>query len=176
MRKPALASLIGTVNNDAGFLFDSTGNRRFMGVTLTAIDFAYATEVDVDQVWAEAVAAYRAGEPWRLTGPERDVQTALNETYEADDPLVDRLRRSCDFEKDAFTPTADLIAWLHQKDYRASNDKALAMELSKAAKKLGLRKGDVTFDGKQQKGYWGIKPQGKVEEEDMPDPPRRTRT
>jgi predicted P-loop ATPase len=57
--RPAVASYIGTVNPDgAGFLIDTTGNRRFAVVELTSIDWQYTT-CDIAQVWAQAVAHWR---------------------------------------------------------------------------------------------------------------------
>ena len=50
IRKPALASFIGTINNEIGFLADKTGNRRFLVCTLESIDWGYSKAVDVDQV------------------------------------------------------------------------------------------------------------------------------
>ncbi len=53
--------------NDAQYLRDETGNRRFWPVACTAIDVEGARAVR-DQLWAETVAAYRAGEIWWLNG------------------------------------------------------------------------------------------------------------
>ncbi|MCP4385592.1 MAG: hypothetical protein GY798_29990, partial [Hyphomicrobiales bacterium] len=85
--KPALASLIGTINNEAGFLTDPTGNRRFLVCRLTAIDWRYARQIDPHQVWAEAVALYQSGEPGLPTPEETRLQQAINQTY-----LIEPLR------------------------------------------------------------------------------------
>jgi predicted P-loop ATPase len=79
--KPALAGLIGALNNEAGFLTDPTGNRRFLVCRLRAIDWAYAEAVDPHQVWAEAVALYRAGEATLPTAEETRLQSAINQAY-----------------------------------------------------------------------------------------------
>jgi len=59
--------------NDQQYLRDPTGNRRFWPVRLSTplsdADLA-ALEGARDQLWAEALAAYRAGEPWHLTHDE----------------------------------------------------------------------------------------------------------
>jgi putative DNA primase/helicase len=58
---------IGTVNpEDVGYLRDPTGNRRFWPIECGAID-TDAILLDRDQIWAEAVIAFRSGEKWFLT-------------------------------------------------------------------------------------------------------------
>jgi len=87
--KPAMASMIGTINNDAGFLNDPTGSRRYAVVTLSSINWEY-TSIDVNQIWAEAVARYWMGEAWRLGADEQTMQRELNQEYELADPIVCR--------------------------------------------------------------------------------------
>lgn len=52
----------GTVN-DASYLQDQTGNRRYWPIRCTQIDLDLIVR-DRDQMWAEAVAAYRDGARW----------------------------------------------------------------------------------------------------------------
>ena len=61
--------LWGTVNPDegTGYLKDQTGNRRFYPIECGVIDLSGLLAVR-DQLWAEAAAAYKAGEKWHLTG------------------------------------------------------------------------------------------------------------
>lgn len=61
---PRRCVLAGTINPDGNpYLKDSTGARRFWPVVCTRIDLE-AIERDRDQLWAEAVARFRAGEQW----------------------------------------------------------------------------------------------------------------
>jgi predicted P-loop ATPase len=55
---------VGTTN-EASFLSDPTGARRFHPVTVGKIDLE-AIERDRSMLWAEAVAAWKAGERWWL--------------------------------------------------------------------------------------------------------------
>jgi len=82
INKPALASFIGTVNDEAGFLNDPTGSRRFLACTLTHIDWSY-TQINVSDIWAEAYHLYQSGYSWRLTTDEQKRQAEINEACRA---------------------------------------------------------------------------------------------
>jgi len=64
-RHPRQCALFGTVNPEQ-YLRDDTGNRRFLPVTVGAIDLV-GLRRDRDQLWAEARVLYEQGAPWHLT-------------------------------------------------------------------------------------------------------------
>lgn len=70
--------IAGSTNQDE-FLTDDTGNRRFWPLRIGEIDREAAREMR-DQLWAEAVHRYRAGEQWWLT----DDESALLDGVHAD--------------------------------------------------------------------------------------------
>lgn len=64
--QPRRCVFVGTTNRD-NWLNDSSGGRRFWPVRVGHIDIEFVSR-DRDQIWAEAVAAYRSGESWWLDG------------------------------------------------------------------------------------------------------------
>jgi putative DNA primase/helicase len=60
---PRQLIFVGTINYYDGYLKDTTGNRRYLPIKCGNIDVD-AIEHDRDQLWAEAVARYKAGEKW----------------------------------------------------------------------------------------------------------------
>ncbi|MGB3714784.1 MAG: VapE domain-containing protein, partial [Candidatus Promineifilaceae bacterium] len=88
MTKPALASLIGTINESGtGFLNDPTGSRRFLILKLNGIDWRYSQTVDPNDIWSQAVHLYKTGEPWELNPEESAQQHLINTDYELTTPL-----------------------------------------------------------------------------------------
>ena len=67
---PRQTVFVGTTN-EAEFLRDPTGSRRFWPVAVTVIDLARLA-AERDQLWAEARWRFERGEPWWLS-PEAEV-------------------------------------------------------------------------------------------------------
>jgi hypothetical protein len=149
--KPAMASLIGTINNSGGFLADPTGSSRFLVVTLEKISFDYAKEIDIAQLWAQAVALYRAGQPWALSADERTQQDAINEAYRLDDPFVGVLASHFFLDVNEWLPSNTIVEVLAEKGYRVSPN-----ALGAAARELGLIRGKRRVGGRSVNGFHGI--------------------
>jgi putative DNA primase/helicase len=56
----------GEIGNATTYLHDPTGNRRFWPVKVGTISLTKGAPA-IDQLWAEAVEAYRAHEAWWLS-------------------------------------------------------------------------------------------------------------
>ena len=155
--KPGLASFIGTVNNAFGVFSDSTGSRRYWATTLTAIDWAYARNVDIHQVWAEAHAAYLGGQSWKLAEDEAQKARTINEDFAVPDPVEDLLRKYYQLDpvrEEKWLSSADILTTL-QNGGLGPNARANAMHLTATLKRLGHRKKLGGAQGKIN-GYVGI--------------------
>lgn len=170
--KPALASCIGTVNLESGFLNDPTGNRRFWPLTLSTINWEYSQNVDVDQLWAQAYALYHAGESFALCPVETDTHAQLCELYEIEDPYIDRVLTMFDIDPDesSWRMSADDIAdvLITYGGVRDSTSK-IRLKLPNTMQRLGVEKTLIRMDagrdpktGKRKQRsrhlYVGIKP------------------
>ncbi|MEW5952649.1 MAG: virulence-associated E family protein [Bacillota bacterium] len=69
---PRQCILVGSTNNDTGFLRDTTGNRRFWPVNVSSVSEEKASwtldSFTVNQIWAEALQAWKDGETLYLEG------------------------------------------------------------------------------------------------------------
>lgn len=98
---PRQCAFFGTTNDDE-FLRDATGGRRFWPVTVTGKGREtgdYFTAEIVDQVWAEIVMRYSAGENWYLDNAKieavarqiQDAHTEMNGKQGLLEQFVERL-------------------------------------------------------------------------------------
>jgi hypothetical protein len=162
MDKPALASFIGTMNDDgAGFLDDSTGNRRYRPVYLTAINWFYEQECHIDQIWAEAVALYKQGETSKLTeAEEQQLQNDILPQHETINLMDDLIALCFDHvtpEEEAkdhiyFLNAVDILLTIERQGYVRRNNAADFRELARGMKKAGFEK----YRTGVERGYRGI--------------------
>lgn len=75
--------------NPKEFLHDPTGNRRYW--TIEAKELKHSHDLDMQQVWAEFYALWRAGEGYYLTNDEVNELNEHNESFTAVDPIEDRI-------------------------------------------------------------------------------------
>jgi putative DNA primase/helicase len=80
--------------NESAFLGDSTGQRRFWVREIGRCSPERVTELR-DQLWAEAVHLFRAGEQWHMTGQEAVAAGESAERYRQVDPWEDPIREYC---------------------------------------------------------------------------------
>lgn len=155
VNKPGLASFIGTANDAAGLFGDSTGSRRFLATTITAIDWQAYSKLNITQVWAEAADAFRSGEQWRLNADEAQDAETINGQYQFADPVEALFWKSFPLsdpqDQTLWTASADLLQAL-QVAGMGQNATANMMKIATTLKRLG-------FDKSQRhniKGYLGV--------------------
>ena len=95
-RYPRQCIFIATTNI-ADFIRDQTGGRRWWPMRVDKErqrlnHFVDLTEAEIGQVWAEAVAAYRSGEPLHLTGAMEAEARRLQEEHTDESPLAGLIR------------------------------------------------------------------------------------
>lgn len=152
--KPMLANLIGTINNEGGFLDDPTGSRRFMICEVKNIDWQTYIQLDVNKLWGEIYAAYLLGEDTEFTEAQKQQTAKNNQKYEIEDPIEIVMRDKYTIKPGdltLWTSTAELMYTLQEK-VKMPSAKAFQMALSTTCKKLGLEKGQHNT----QRGYYGI--------------------
>lgn len=84
--------------NPREFLHDPTGNRRYWTIECADIDLQAQRLLDMQQVWAEVLTFYRAGETHLLTADEIGTLNAHNAEFQAIDPTEERLQTRLDWE------------------------------------------------------------------------------
>ena len=78
--QPRTCVFIGTTNEEK-FLLDYTGNRRFWPLVCGARLDVALLRAERLKLWAEALAAYRAGEQWYLTREEERLALQVQEAH-----------------------------------------------------------------------------------------------
>lgn len=90
---PRQCVFFGTINpGESGYLTDTTGNRRYWPVEVAKADLGAIIKCR-DQMWAEANAAYKAGEIWWLESDEENslaqAQVTQREEYDVWDEILE---------------------------------------------------------------------------------------
>jgi putative DNA primase/helicase len=152
----------GTVNHDC-YLRDSTGNRRYWPVRCGAMLLRGpdTLESDRDQLFAEAVVAYQAGELWYPTSAEdhalfaeQQKQRELGDVYEA---LIEEGARG-KYELSMVEIFRDILDIEPAKMTRAEQ-----MRVGEAMRRLGWEKKRSRVAG--ERSYLYVRTEESVEEE-----------
>jgi predicted P-loop ATPase len=160
---PATASFIGTINpTSEGFLNDETGSRRFLILDLVELDWGYAQNIDINQVWAQALHLYKSGEPWRLTPAEIEIRKEINKVHEIVDSMEDFFKTyyiidptKSDEPNWQIDPT-NIIEHLRFKNFK-DGDKQLSTRMGITLKRLGVERRRPYVNNVQVRIYVGIK-------------------
>jgi hypothetical protein len=119
---PRRNGFAGSTNHDA-YLLDDTGNRRIWGVKVGTI-LLDALERDRDQLWAEAVHAYQAGEQWWLDPAVESPRRRRAGQAPRGGQLDPRRRHLGRAQLEPFSANDALLKALHLVDASKRDDKA----------------------------------------------------
>lgn len=165
--QPRSNIFVGSVN-DRQYLRDTTGNRRYWIAPVEGTINVEAIERDRDQLWAEAVVAYRHGEKWWLDREQEKLMAVVRGDRELEFPFEETLKKRIAKEAEAavskghkdgreslritssnesFFSTDALLGFLKPQtvDQRTLNQIAAAMT------KLGWRKQQRRIDGQKMR-------------------------
>lgn len=148
IEKYVLANFIGTINETgAGFLNDPTGTRRFAVVKTRSIDWSY-TKLNVEQLWAQIVTQYKAGERGTLTPEEKQTQALINAGYDTTSTALELLLKHYQVDPNTlkdWTPIADIVTDLELMGLKG-NQYHNQKEIASALTKLGCAKSTLGSD------------------------------
>lgn len=122
MEVPRQCVFAGTTNPTGGYFRDATGNRRYWPVYATKINFNILFEWR-DQLWAEAVHLYHAGEKIWLEGDEYQIAEKEQSKRYKFDAWFDDIEQLC-IDRD-FVSYADIYEGLNiersRKDFQSKS-------------------------------------------------------
>lgn len=108
--------------NDNEYLNDPTGNRRFWTIKCEKLNFNHG--LDMQQIWAQVLSLYDAGEPWWLSKEEMEKLNILNQDFETEDPVAFDLKEKFEISEGSLLASTEIaklmgITFPHQRDLRA---------------------------------------------------------
>ena len=124
--------------NDLQFLRDPSGSRRYWPVTVGDVRLDRLREAR-DQLWAEAVQAFRAGESWVLDREEEQIRASESVRYEVDDPVLERVQAWSAAWKGGPQPLTKIVEHL----YPQMPAEKIAGRVSSALRRSGWRRRTV---------------------------------
>ncbi len=95
---PRRTAFVASVNEHE-FLRDETGNRRYIPIPVSAINFTH--KIDMQQCWAQAYQLHKEHFPTYITAEEQQQLSIFQQAFEPIDPIEELLREAFDFIGDA---------------------------------------------------------------------------
>lgn len=157
-RQCVLSGSINPVGN--GYLNDPTGARRFWPVTCTAVDID-ALVRDREQLWAEAVARFKAGESWWLDAEQIPHAQAEQEARYEIDPLADRINGMLRAEMEI--RSSDIMDKLEIPAHQQSPQ--MQRRITKHMRSVGWHSKQIKRDGINSR--WWVAPGAQMEMGEM---------
>jgi predicted P-loop ATPase len=141
--------LVGSTN-ELEFLNDPSGDRRYWVIPLGDSMNLSLTEQLRDQIWAAAVAAYRAGEQWHLTSEEKKLADEANQPFRTSDTWEDYILAYVQDRQ--FVTISEVLTKALELD-PSKQDKGSQMRASSILRRLGWDKGKCWVAGTWKRGW-----------------------
>ncbi|WP_345758168.1 VapE domain-containing protein [Klebsiella aerogenes] len=94
--------------NPKHFLADDTGNVRWWTVPVTAVNYEHG--IDTQQLWAEVLSWFEAGERWWLDRDEEAMLEVVNEQHGQTDPIEEMILARFDWRSDRLAAYIEMTA------------------------------------------------------------------
>lgn len=94
--------------NPKHFLADDTGNVRWWTIPVTAVNYEHG--IDAQQLWAEVLSWFNAGERWWLERDEEAQLEVVNEQHGQTDPIEEMILARFDWRSDRLAAYIDMTA------------------------------------------------------------------
>lgn len=129
---------MATVNENE-FLVDTTGNRRWWTIPVTAIELNHG--IDMQQVWAEVYDGFKDGALSSTTREEQEIINESNKEYEKVDPIEDRLRAIYDWGDTLLREqlSHEILEDLGYKNYGVKETRALSVAYKRITGQDGIK-------------------------------------
>ncbi len=141
--------------NDATFLRDDTGSRRFWVVEVGEADIAGVATIR-DQLWAEAHARYLAGKPWYLSQDLEVERERLQEAYRMRDPWEETIVLYIERNKLVWITAREVLREVVHMDSSKAT-KAHEMRIANVLRGHGWERQRRQIGGERT---WGFAPMG----------------
>lgn len=137
---PKICSFIAS-SNEAQFLHDPTGSRRFLPFELETIAIDSAQSISIDNLWSQARSLYRSGFVYWLTTEEQQRLTEYNSQFEVQSSeyelLVTYFKPPTEDEgTEVYLTNSEIMAHLRQDNAI----KLTSRKLGEALKKAGFNR------------------------------------
>jgi predicted P-loop ATPase len=134
------ASFSGSVNN-AQFLNDLTGSRRFLCFNVTKIDYRHA--INIDMVMAQAYSLFKSGFSYWFNKDEINEITKSNEEYQIKSPeeelLLTYFKKPEDTEAASYLTATEIISVLN-KHAKINTSTTSVVTMGKVLNKYGFKR------------------------------------
>lgn len=129
-------SFIGSTN-DEQILSDDTGNRRYWVIPITKINADH--NIDMCQVWSQALHLYRNNEQYWLTENEFNEIKEVNKSFETEDIIEDLLIKYLEPGNNSYT-TTDILEHIIANEGRSITSELSVYRIGRILKKLGYKR------------------------------------